>query len=473
LLGIRDYYSVNSWDRDRPGVSHASSPEGVVDALTRYYALGARLFTAESSDGWGAQGLGYWISAATLWTSDSPVATSQYVEDFLQQAFRGAAPVMREFYRRIDGSSKPLLCAEQVGELYRLINQARKAEPADDVERRLDALTLYLRYLDLLLEYEFADASQHAKTLDALLRYTFRIRREHMVHAYALRRDIAASERTLAFPEISKAPKDDPWRDDRQVSVGALKAWLDEGSRRSRLPEERPVVGPLARLLPERPQPAGATHQLTLRGNQRFELLFERTGSLELGIQPGTVRPGGKVELRLCGMGETESPCQIRTVPADRALHRVSFNIERSGHYALEFADWRRGAVLSWPSGTAFTLRATRRDRPALSSRWTLYLFVPRGTRTLELYSDGGVGTLRDASGHVVHRFEPRPGVVRVPVAPGQDGACWLFDSNKGYRLPLNVPPLFAAAPDELLVPADLAPPSPPIKTMVPQSSAP
>lgn len=456
LLGIREYYSVNTWDRDRPGVSRASSPDDLVDALVRYHRLGARLFTAESSDGWAAQGLGYWVAAATLWTSDAPVATSLYVDDFLQGAFGKAAPVMREFYQRIDGHNKPFLCAEQVGELYRLLGQASKLEVAADVTRRLNALGLYVRYLDLWLDYEFADTSQQGEKLDALLRYTFRIRREHMVHGYALRRDLTASDRRRAFADItSKRPEDDPWRDDRRIAPQALKAWLDEGSLRPRLPEERTVVGPLARLFPAKAIGDTAKHQVSLRGNQQFQLLFDRSGDIELGLQAGTVRLGGEVELRLCAADDSRRPCQVRKVPADRAIHQLSFAIEHSGQYVLDLVDSRRGAVLSWPAGTAITLRATQRERPALSSRWSLYLFVPRGTRTLELYSEGGTGSLRDASGRVVHRFAPRPGVVNVPVAPGQDGTCWLFDSNKGYRIPLNVPALFAAAPDELLVPAD------------------
>jgi hypothetical protein len=459
LLGVREYYSVTSWDRDRPGVSRASSPDSLTQALRSYHALGARLFTAESGDGWGAQGLGYWTAAANLWTSDDPAPAAQYVEDFLRGAFGDAAGVMREFYRRIDGSSKPLLCVEQIGELYRLLKRARDVDAAPAVQRRLDALTLYVRYLDLWLEYEFSDASQQRSKVDALLRYTFRIRREHMVHAYGLRRDLASADRTHSLPEAtSREPRDDPWRDERPIPAQALRSWRDDGARRPRLPDPPRAQGPLVRLLPPETPSAIATHYLSLRGNQQFQLLFERPGKLELGLQAGTVRQQGHdVELKLCSIDDRTQSCRLQSLPADRTQHAVSFVIERPGHYALDIVDWRQGTVLSWPAGTAITMRATRDERPALSSRWSLCLFVPTGTRTLELYSDGGPGTLRDGSGQIVHRFEARPGIVRVPVRAGQDGRFWQFDSNKGYRLPLNVPPFLAAAPNELLVPAELA----------------
>ena len=64
------------------------------------------------------------------------------------------------------------------------------------------------------------------------------------------------------------------------------------------------------------------------------------------------------------------------------------------------------------------------------------------------------VDAIGDSSGTIVHRFERRPGVVRIAVPVGQEGTCWMFDVNSGFRLPLNVPPWLAASPDELLVPA-------------------
>ena len=457
LLGIREYYSVNAWDRDRPGAATASAPRSLANSLREYYQSGARFFSTEAGDGWGPHGLGYWVAAASLWTADNPVPTDRYVDDFLQGAFRNAAATMREFYEAIDGDNTPLLSKEFVGELFRILARARQAEKADDVRRRLDALALYTHYLDLWLDYQFSDPSNHQATFDGLMQYTYSIRRQHMVHSFGLRRDLSARDHEVTLAPITDAANALETSLESPITTADIDRWSSESSARPRLPRP-PSPAPDEKLarLPRRGRSPSDQSKLSLRGAQKLDLLFDGPRQLALAIQGGTVEAKGRIRLTLCpaAVGQGSGSCLTESVEADRAAHDVTFEVPAAGHYELHVEDWTQGVILSWPPGTSVSLNATQRQMPSLWDRWTLYFYVPRGVREIVMYTTGGLGVLRNPRGDVSYNFDKRPGLVRVPVPPGQDGDCWKFDSNMGSRLLLNVPPWLAASPDELLVPS-------------------
>jgi hypothetical protein len=469
LLGVRDYYSVNTWDRDLPGVAFATSPRAVAESLSMYHSLGARFLIAGAGDGWGPHGLAYWTAGASLWTADQPADPESYVRDFLNHAFGRAATPMREFYKYLDRKNRPLFGPELVGELYRLVGQAMALEAAPGVQLRLQHLASYLHYLDLWLAYDVAllpaARQQH---FEELMRFTYSIRSEHMVHSWALRRDLAKRDKQLEVPAGRwwSDPKRDPWRNGEPVTPEAVASWIRAGQTRPRLPMAQ-VLEPSSRLVRLRSagtvsaaissgtQTQTQTRTLRLRGKQRFELAFDAPTTLALGVSAGHVREKKRpVKLTLCAAGSVADGCQVKLAPADKLAQQVSFEVPRPGQYTLLLEDSRQGLDVTWPAGTALSIPATRGEPPAFLGRWTLYLYVPSGTRELVLYCSPGRGKLLDSRGQVAHVFGAQRGIVRIPVAPGQDGKVWKFDHNRGQRLPLNVPPWFAASPDELLVPA-------------------
>jgi hypothetical protein len=458
LLGVREYLSVSPWDRDLPGLALASSPREVSEAIADYYRVGVRFFKAEAGDGWGPHGLGYWTAAGTLWTADNPAPVEHYVEDFLGRAFRGAAAPLRDFYDRIDGASGPLLGPELVGELYRDLARARALEPSLAVQHRIGQLARYLHYLDLWLAYDTAQPPARQEHFEALMRYTYAIRRDHMIHSFGLRRDLAMRDRRVSAPANLRwrEPDGDPWRDGAALTDEDVEGWIREGVTRPRLPASPGDAPPrvLALARPEAKSDGPATTQLMIRGSQRLQLVFAAPGSLKLAVRSGIVRQVTAVRVELCE-AVAHVRCETRLVPADRAAHDLEFSLPRAGHYTLHLQDFGQGTYLAWPSDTPLALHATARERPRLHGRWSLYLHVPRGTRELLVYSSGGAGLLLDAAGQTAHEFDRSPGVVRVPVPEGMDGACWKFHVNQGVRLPLNVPPWLQASPHSLVRPAD------------------
>jgi hypothetical protein len=457
LLGVREYYSVNTWDRDLPGKARATSPRAVADALSTYHSAGVRFFITQAGDGWGPHGLAYWTAAASLWTADQPAEAESYLRDFLSHAFGRAATPMRAFYTYLDKESLPLFGPELVGELYRLLGQAMALEAAPEVQLRLQHLASYVRYLDLWLAYDLAPLpAARQQHFEELMRFTYSIRREHMVHSWGLRRDLAKRNRQLEVPAGHwwSDPERDPWRNGEAVTPQAVASWIRAAQARARLPSA-PAPQRSTRLVRLRKGAASTgTRTLQLRGRQRLELTFDAPTTLALGVKAGMVKMKHPVKLTLCAAERPAEACQVKLAPADKLAQSVSFDIVRPGQYSLLLEDSRQGIQLTWPAGTALSLPATRDEPPAFWGRWSLYFYVPTGTRELVLYSSPGRGALLNPRGEVAHAFGAQRGIIRIPVPPGQDGQVWKIHESRGQHLPLNVPPWFAASPDELLVPA-------------------
>jgi hypothetical protein len=88
--------------------------------------------------------------------------------------------------------------------------------------------------------------------------------------------------------------------------------------------------------------------------------------------------------------------------------------------------------------------------------RWSLYFYVPKGTKTVGMFASGS-GTLRDGSGATVFTFDrQKPGFHSIDVPKNQAGKIWKFHQCTGKRLLLNVPPFLARSEAELLLPKKL-----------------
>jgi hypothetical protein len=90
----------------------------------------------------------------------------------------------------------------------------------------------------------------------------------------------------------------------------------------------------------------------------------------------------------------------------------------------------------------------------AISGRWTLYAWVPGGTRRIGLYSAAPAGELVDPEGARALDLSAEGGrFLSVPVPAGMDGRFWRFRNVAGRVAPLSIPPFLARTPAELLVP--------------------
>ena len=81
-LGVREYYSVNTWDRSLPARPRGADLKYLRESIPRFHGLGARFVTAESSDNWGPTGLAYYIAARLMWNVRDAENVQGLVDDF-------------------------------------------------------------------------------------------------------------------------------------------------------------------------------------------------------------------------------------------------------------------------------------------------------------------------------------------------------------------------------------------------------
>src|SRR5690606_5279262 len=124
--------------------------------IAHFYEKGARFMSAESSDNWGPNGLGYYLASRYLWDVDEVKNQDALIEDFLEKSFGPAKDPMREYYGLINGigdaTPRPL-SADYVGRMYRALQAAYAKTDDAAIRARLDDLALYARYVEMYLEY--------------------------------------------------------------------------------------------------------------------------------------------------------------------------------------------------------------------------------------------------------------------------------------------------------------------------------
>lgn len=230
-LGVREYYSVNNWDRGRPGRPKVADIGYLRESIPRFHGLGARFITAESSDNWGPAGLGYYVAARLMWNIEEAANAQGLIDDFLDKAFGAARAPMSEFYAVLSAGGKPRVSAALIARLYGLL--ARAAVLSDDaaVRARLDDLILYVRYVELYDDYR-TSALGRQEAFELVLRHAYRMRERGMVDVKPLFTDAPKRDWLVRLPADAdwKVPEPrNPLKSSRPFSRAELDALLTRG----------------------------------------------------------------------------------------------------------------------------------------------------------------------------------------------------------------------------------------------------
>lgn len=473
-LGIREYYSVNTWDRDMPGRARGSDLAYLARTIPEFHARGARYLSAESSDNWGPNGLGYYVAARILWDVREAERLPQIVDDFLARAFGPAKGPMGEFYQQLDGSRDHPVLDDQLGRMYRHLAAARQLANTPEIRARVEDLLLYTRYADLYDRYAQAQGDRRQAAFEALIRHAYRMRTTMLVHAKALYRDLDARDKTVSIPpqaRIEVPEGRNPWKSSHPFAEEELEGFLAEGIagrplakidfELARFSGDLVPAGPL-RLPAVRPGETGAG-----RGQQTFFTWVDRApGTIELRVTGGLIahyRDRGNVRIALWKVGgvgtsgERETKvAEDRSVPPDGAEHVVRLAAQEPGLHKITLSDGNDMTRAAWPPGTPFTFRSSMDEPINQSGRWSLYFYVPRGTQVIGLLG-GGSGRIVDPAGKPALRLEGRkPGYHSLAVPPGLDGKLWKIEQASGAVRLLTVPPCLARSGDELLLPSEV-----------------
>lgn len=471
-LGIREYYSVNVWDRDLPGKAKVANPARVRDTLMSFYAGGARWMTNETGDGWGPGGLGYYLAARYMWSTAETVNHDALIADFLARCFGPAQTIMGEFYAMIDGASKPLLSHDLIGRMYRKLQDALTLTSDAAIRRRIYDLVLYTRYVELFRDYELSESTNGVRqaAFETLLRYAYQITSTHMVHSYALWRDLEKRDEAVAIPfeaRYSVPEPDNPWKSSAPISEEEMDGYIANGIANNPLLDFEPVQFS-DDLVPATPLglTSGSLGEYTyIRGEGYYHTWVEAAPAQidVIGIGGKSKQTEGDVIFELYPREEPELTfVDSAQIPPDNTPYNLTFATEYTGLHSLRVSD-RAGGYEVNPTDpdTTFTYDCGLHRTTNFTGRWTMYFYVPKGTTVVGGYAWGasgtfGTDTLKDGDGNTVHTFVNVAGYWSVPVPPGQDGKLWRFNNCLNRRALMTVPPYVARSAAELLLPREV-----------------
>ncbi len=484
-LGIREYYSVHTWDRDLPARARGGRIDYLRETIPGFHASGARFMSAESSDNWGPNGLGYYLAARMLWDVDEAKQVDDLTEDFLTGCFGPAKEPMRDFYQQVDGSKPHLVFDDQLGRMFRAIGSAKQLlasgktaasdEPPERIEARLNDLILYARYVDLFDRYQHAEGLARQAAFEAMIRHTYRMRQTMLVHAKAVYRDVVARDKKVSIPidaTWSVAESKNPWKTSTPFSAQELNTFLCEGIERHQLLKldfepiaysEDLVPGTSLKLTTA--APGVATRG---RGSRTFYTYIAKApAKLSLKITGGLIahyRDRGNVRIALSKIGgesqtgEREAlVASDSSVPPDGKTRWVTLAVTTTGLHKLNISDGGDLTSVEWPADLPISYKSSIDEPIKTNGRWSLYFYVPRGARVVGLYGGGAPGTILDPAGKKVFSFDDRKaGFYSIPVAAGTDGKLWKVHQAAGAIRLLTVPPYLARSASELLLPHEV-----------------
>jgi hypothetical protein len=461
-MGCYDYLSVIAWDWNLPRGAKGARPHDVAGFLAKIHTQGIRYYDAESGDCWGPCGLGYFVAGRVLWDTEEAKRTKELIEDFITKAFGPAKVPMRKFYELINEDRERRGPADVIGRMYRHLDAARKLTDDPKILRRIDDLTLYTRYAEI---YTAHAAGKLPK--EEVAKFAYRIRKTMMVHSYGI------WARTVG--QKAAGTKDHPLKDDRPITTAELAEMRKNGISNNQPVEpgfisvafSRNLV-PAARRLSLAEVPQGSFPTVP-QDRQQYYLWIEEAGNLDVEVR---VKPRWKNRLPEARL---YSPQNVKVEPvavddqyeADGKTYNLQLKTSHSGLHRLETIDGGDYTYLNWPEKMPITIESgvdTPRVKSHFRGEWSLYFYVPKGTKSVGGWASRIAnwaprisGQLLDADGKVLIDFAKQDeGWFNVPVAKGQDGRLWKFNRSQGERLLMTVPPYLARNQEELLLPEEV-----------------
>ncbi len=462
-IGLREYLSVFSWDKDMPGRSRAADPDYLFTTIPHYYNLGVRYWITEGSSGWAAHGLGYYLASRLLWDVKSVERRDELMEDFIVRSFGEAADGMREFYRMTLKEGRPLLSEDLIGRMYRLLDEALKKTDSREIRQRILDLVAYTHYVDLEFTYRNSDGKERVAAFEKLAAFCYAQRHHSIFNTLASIRNTPKRDKQLT-PVLVEGATGIPQFDD--LPEPDLMAILKHGVESRKLNDFTPVAFSENLI----PYPAGAEASqiqernpvsVRVRGDSRLYLFAESPGrDFFFEVRGGMIYQRlGPVTFRLYSpqhaiVGE---PISTAEVPADKEWHQVKLTSPYGGLHFLEVSDSRGATDLNWPAGQRVTFPASPEDANPLvvSPKWVFY--VPGNSRVLGFYTDALFGQIVSGDGKAIHHLRKlaAPGTHSVAVEESQSGTIWTLEKLRGMPLLMTVPPYVARTVNELLVPEE------------------
>lgn len=469
-LGIREYYSVHPWDRDLPGRARGSNLDYLTRTVPDFHKRGVLFMTSESSDNWGPNGLGYYLSTRMMWDVDQVNHIDALKKDFYDKAFGDASATMQKFYEMIDGSNRPILASPLMGKMYRLLGQARGQSTDEKVLARIDALIQYTRYVELYFNYSQAGSKQRQAAFEAMIRHAYQMRTTMMIHTKALYRDLDRRDKSVSIPKEAgwNVPEaQNPWKISEAFTRAQLDQWVSEGDANYPALAFEPVSfsGDL-KLAASVLKLPGVSELPVLNGTKRsrgrmtYNLWADQAPmTWPLKVTGGLIahyRNRGPTELRMfVGVEDQATLTDSHDVNNDGKEYPVSLKFKDKGLHILSVSDGSDLSEVVFPQNQQPTVEVSEDYSTNFNRASEGYFYVPKGTKVVGGYSSSAGMQVIDAKGQVVLKVG-KSGYFHVEVPAEQDGKIWSLKGLSGKLMLMTVPPFVCAKADQLLVPEDV-----------------
>ena len=312
-------------------------------------------------------------------------------------------------------------------------------------------------------DFDHSDDEDHKRQLGlAILTHAYRTRYSYMNHWAAIRQQWTAAlaekfqEPTWSYRD--RSPKK-PWQIETPCGHEETERLFQEDLERF---QPQPVE---EKSFSENLVPAGVETKSPATSSQRYQgkgryALYSRTGEpLELAITTGVIawyrdRPDASYVVSDAA-GQTIAEGRLKQ---DGQEHPLAVDVPQAGLYWLDFDDQAAAWQIAAEPGRPVALALRRGPRLShLGHMQPMYFFVPKGTKRVDYFWDGGPHEVFDPHGKLVAKVSDRGRFVRIDVPPGDDDKAWSFHKLALGRLWFfSVPNYLAASPDALLVPSEV-----------------
>lgn len=509
LSNLGNHYSqtISGSSPDYPSDSVA-----LARSFTGYAAHHVTAAVFESTDDFGAHGLGYYLASKLMWNPNADVSSIR--QDFFTLAFGPAAQDMRGYYDLLDPKDHPLLFDKDLmSRLYALLASASANAGGDPkVLARINDLKAYMHHNALWWQIYRADHNSQTQMqlVKDLLAWDYRTRWSYM---NAFNNDLsivvpAASQQFGASPD---------WQTGPEVSWRANGAALSQTEIDAAFTADESYFAPAAPFGPGSPvqvtftgDPVGVTfpgpsQPLGLNdGSKPVQIALYTSGAstsvslmVNVGQNSDRTRPAPPAVVTLMD-GTNNQVVGTRTVPAGPQGNTAFINVTFTGlknqtGYIATVNGYGASTWITNPFDTPMAQVLDQVYRANISCPATgLFFYVPKGTLTVQYtwnrgqltfggdalampivphrmwackgpdYSTCGTQTPSSnleaisykGSTSITSYSEP----LAVTVPPGDDGKLWYVTGLEASQLWFyNVPNYVSDSPSAMMVPRDVA----------------
>lgn len=342
------------------------------------------------------------------------------------------------------------------------------------IQRRIDDLTIYTRYVELFRAFkEAAPGDDQSNAYAELMTFVYRGRERMMYHGSEIFRRFERKDKSLRIPDGTDArtpEAENPWKDSSPFSRGDFVAMRRDGIKNNELFTFSPEVfdddlQPAQVLVSPSSERGGFD-----RGASGKQVLHawidDPTKPLKITVTGGLIRhyrDRGDVRISLFKADEVSGdedamPLDTASVPPDGEPYVIELRSDHAGLHRIELIDGGDRTMVDWQRGTKVVWVCDQKNGTNFYGPWTFCFYVPKGQTRVAGYTSHASGSIVDPSGATALDFRSMgsSGFFDIPVPAGADGRIWWMQRCKGRRMLMTTPPVFARSPDELLLPRNI-----------------